>query len=317
VEEELPISKKNYYNSIDINLMTNQVSELVTNTFICDKQYAAIIGLTPSKGARSPILWNAAFEAANKSTKMYPLDVIPENLTSLMSCLADDADFIGGAVTMPYKEDVAKWLGNNNMTEEAIHIGAVNSLFRNKNGELFGTNTDGEAALRSFEARYGDVKNKKILLMGPGGAGKATAAYFSKAVGPSGKLSITGRLSSEKGRQLVCALGASEWIEWGDMTDVFREIDVLINCTSIGFELQIESSPVNDSDIRLLTDKCVVFDVIYRPSQTKLMEYAIKRGLDVLNGSEMNLEQAVLAYCYATNALCDKENVRRIMNKMI
>lgn len=317
MEEELPISEKRLFNSIDINLMTNHVSELVTNTFICDKQYAAIIGLTPSKGARSPILWNAAFEAANKSTKMYPLDVIYENLTLLMSCLVNDANFMGGAVTMPYKEEVAKWLGNNNMTEEAIHIGAVNCLFRNKNGELFGTNTDGEAALQSFKARYGDVKNKKILLMGAGGAGKATAAYFSKAVGPLGKLYITARLSSEKGRQLVCALGASEWIEWGDMTDVFREIDALINCTSIGFELQLESSPVNEPDIQLLTDKCVIFDVIYRPSQTKLMGFAVKRGLDVLNGSEMNLEQAVLAYCYATNTPNDQDNVRRIMSKMI
>ena len=80
-------------------------------------------------------------------------------------------------MTIPHKEAVFKWL-KGRLTYSSKKIGAVNCLFRDKNGTLKGTNTDGEAALESFKKKFGNIKNKKILLIGPGGAGKAVASYF-------------------------------------------------------------------------------------------------------------------------------------------
>jgi shikimate dehydrogenase len=62
---------------------------------------AVIIGRTPSQGARSPLLWNAAFERLGIDAEMLPIDVDAGGLPELLAALEDDASVIGGAVTMP------------------------------------------------------------------------------------------------------------------------------------------------------------------------------------------------------------------------
>ena len=156
------------------------IQDLITNNINLDdgKKFAAIIGLNPSNGARSPLLWNAAYSYYNVDTRMLPLDVTANNLTKLLYELERNVDFVGGAITIPYKEDVVNWLGGN-ITDEAKKIGAVNCLYRNSKGELQGTNTDGEASLRTFVDEFGSVQNKIIMILGVGGAGKAVISYFS------------------------------------------------------------------------------------------------------------------------------------------
>ena len=157
---------------MDISLIENQI-----DTSHLD-QYAAIIGEYPSKGARSPKLWNAVFESEKRNCKMLPLDVKKENIINLLNDLNNDKEFIGGAIAVPYKEVVAKWLGDN-ITPEAKKIGAVNCLYRNSEGVLHGTNTDGEASLVTFKDKFGSLENKSVMVLGVGGAGKAVASYFS------------------------------------------------------------------------------------------------------------------------------------------
>ena len=135
------------------------IQDLITNNLNLDdgKKFAAIIGLNPSNGARSPLLWNAAYSYYNDDTRMLPLDVTTNNLAKLLYELERNVDFIGGAITIPYKEDVVNWLGGN-ITEDAKKIGAVNCLFRGKDGSLFGTNTDGEASILSYNSEFGSIK---------------------------------------------------------------------------------------------------------------------------------------------------------------
>ena len=131
---------------------------------------------------------------------MVPLDVKNSNLTKLLKFLESDRNFIGGCITVPHKEKVFKWLGKK-ISKTSRKIGAVNCLFRDKNGKLIGTNTDGEAALKSFENKFGIVKNKNILLLGPGGAGKAVASYFSNAIRKDKNIIIAGRSLNSKNFQ--------------------------------------------------------------------------------------------------------------------
>ena len=143
--------------------MDNIFSKFINNKINIQRleKFAVIIGENPSKTARSPLLWNAAFRANKLNYSMVPLDVSKKNLVNVLNALKKNKDFIGGSVTVPYKIDIAKWL-KDNLTIEAKNIGAVNCLYKNKDEVLKGTNTDGEASLISFKKKFGEINNKNI-----------------------------------------------------------------------------------------------------------------------------------------------------------
>ncbi len=271
------------------------ISNLIENKIDFDKRglYAAIIGETPSKGARSPLLWNAAFKAHGLDQSMIPLDVNKKNIIQLLDELNDDKKFIGGAVAVPYKETIAQWLGEKT-TPEAKKIGAVNCLFRGDDGQLMGTNTDGEAARITYEDKFGSLNGKSIVILGAGGAGKAVIAYF-KAVSENGNITVISR--AQKDKEYATKIGV-KWSPWGKLDNSLAIADVLVNCTSIGFEKQENESPLNDKQLENLSKTVCVFDIIYQPEESVLLNKARKRGIATLNGLKMNLEQAIIAYKY-------------------
>lgn len=256
-------------------------------------RFAAILGASPSKGARSPLLWNAAFTAQGIDARMLPMDIPVERLPQLLVALEANPDFIGGAIAMPHKESIARWL-NDRVTPEAHAIGAVNCLYRETTGRLMGTNTDGEGAVVSYETLVGSLSGKSVLLLGPGGAGKAVAAFMVRAVKPQGRVTICSRAPMDHKR-----LGAAAWIAWDNIDILLPTIDVLVNCTSVGAAAQIGRSPLSPESLSKLPAHAVVFDIIYQPSPTVLLSLARERGLQTLDGMAMNLEQAVLAYGHA------------------
>jgi shikimate dehydrogenase len=110
-------------------------------------KYAAILGLAPSKGARSPTLWNAAFAAAGLDAVMCPFDVTEANLAGLVAALKADPRYIGGSVAMPHKQGLVPLL--DRLEPEAERIGAVNAIYRDGD-DLVGANTDGAGAGRGL-----------------------------------------------------------------------------------------------------------------------------------------------------------------------
>ena len=200
------------------------------------EKYAAILGESPSKGAKSPALWNAAFAKLGLSGLMHPMDVLPENLSSVVDCLRDDECFIGGAVTMPYKIAIMPYL--DDLESEAETIGAVNCIYRDGK-RLVGTNTDGAGALWSLQEEFGSLEGKTVLLLGTGGAGFAVAAYVASALGTSGTLLLANRsaqpLQSIAGKlQELCKIESLP--DWPVTIPATTDIDIVINCSSIGFE---------------------------------------------------------------------------------
>jgi shikimate dehydrogenase len=229
---------------------------------------------------------------------MIAIDVEEDKLYGLLGALDGNPAFVGGAVTIPYKECVARWLGDR-LSPEAQAIGAVNCIYRAADGRLMGTNTDGEASLAAFQSVYGSVRDKSIFLMGLGGAGKAVAAYFRKPVVDSaGAFHVSSRrreaedASSKRG-----AFGAT--VDWSERSAQLPGCDVVINCTSVGFGKQVSETPLSIEELQKLPGHAIVYDIIYQPAQTVLLENARKIGLRTLNGEKMNLEQAVLAFDYA------------------
>ncbi len=259
-------------------------------------QYAAIIGATPSQGARSPVLWNAVFEAEDIDCNMLPFDVLEHKLSNLLSSLATDETFIGGAVTMPFKEKIAQWLGDEALTEPAKNIGAVNCLFRDEQGRLKGTNTDGEAALVCVQQVFKLPQSAKIVQLGAGGAGKAVAAFLANA-GYQVSLCVRQPAQVKRFAQLIGA----QVLPWSECANALPTTDLLVNTTPIGFAgAQLaDETPVSLELLKQMPATGAVYDVVYDPSPTRLLHEAQGLGLATEDGKAMNLEQAVLGFFYA------------------
>ncbi|MGQ9370196.1 shikimate dehydrogenase family protein [Azospirillum sp. ST 5-10] len=284
-------------------------------------RYAAILGLAPSKGARSPLLWNAAFAAAGVDARMVPMDVAVDRLAALVDALRADVRFLGGAVTMPHKQAIVPFL--DRVEPEAAAIGAVNALYRD-GAALVGANTDGAGALAQLDDLTGGrLAAKRVLVLGTGGAGRAVAAFLAGRVA---SLTLANR-TQERAEALAAALGNGvRVVPWPVADAVLAGTDVLVNASAVGFAGGPAGSPLGSdalgSDVpssdggarlALLPADALVYDIVYQPAETALLASARARGLRIANGLGMNLDQAVIAFAKACPGVLDRGALRRVM----
>jgi shikimate dehydrogenase len=275
---------------------------------ITTERYAAILGLSPSKGARSPLLWNAAFKAAEIDAVMHPMDTRPETLADVVAALKADPRYVGGAIAVPHKQTVGGLL--DRLEPEAARIGAVNAVYRDGDA-LVGANTDGAGALAQITALVGGaeaLKAKRVVLIGLGGAGVAVAAYLA---GRAASLTLANR-NRTVANETAEKLGAIA-VDYPLSPEVLTASDLLVNATTVGHQDGPEGSPVADNMLAALPDDAAVYDVIYQPRETPLLAAAKARGLAVLDGLGMNLDQAVIAFDKAVPGVLSLDQIREAM----
>ena len=260
------------------------------NKIICKKKnYTVIIGANPSKTARSPKLWNYYFKRTKQDIEMIPIDAKKSNVKKILSYLAKDKNFIGGCVTVPFKEVVFNELLKLNSLESITKkIGAVNCLYR-KNKKIVGSNTDGEASIAVFCKKFGNINNKKCLVLGYGGVGKAVVAFFNSKL--KYKILVANR---KKILKKVIKNNNISAVNWKDLTKYIPKVDILINCTSLGFDKN-KKSPISKKVFDLIKKDTYFFDVIYNPIETTFLKQAKLKSKNLINGLEMNKLQAILA----------------------
>ncbi|MFZ9707573.1 MAG: shikimate dehydrogenase family protein, partial [Ilumatobacteraceae bacterium] len=251
-------------------VVTNELPERLPNTV------AFIVGANPSKGARSPKLWNAAFKALGIDGEMFPLDVTLQNLAPLLRILERDSRIVGAAVAAPYKADLAQLLGER-LAPAAKHCGSINLLSRNDDRDaghvpasplaaasaapFFGSNTDGIAAVESLREVRPDFAHEKMLVLGCGGTGRAVIASLLNEVNPA---NLFVAIRSERHRAWLNSLGAQPLPT--DLAGVdLASFGVVVNCTTVGWGDQPDASPLDDAQIASLGHQCTVFDVVYQP----------------------------------------------------
>lgn len=284
--------------------LNNFVENNITDTEL--DYFCAIIGSNPSQGARSPILWNKVFKAEKKQIKMLPFDVKPENLEKLFYCLQDHPKCLGGAIAVPYKEKIFTLI-KDQLSKEVKSIGAINCFFRKDNslkGNFTGTNTDGEAALDPVIQILNTQEKKSIALIGMGGAGKAVLAFLKKKFGEKHEIYAFNRSMKNN----------SEVLKIRDFETSISDFDLIINATSAGSSISLDSAPFKLDHLQSAKPNCVVYDIIYDPSKTRLLDQASERSLTIINGLRMNLIQAVLAYKYTSRTSLSVEKIFKIMN---
>ncbi len=183
-------------------------------------------------------------------------------------------------VTIPYKLEVMKYL--DELSEEANQIGAVNTI-ASKDGKLIGYNTDYYGFLETLKINDLNVKDKRILILGTGGAAKAIYSTLVSLGADRVYLATIERNDSFRIRD------KDVLIRYVDIKNL-KDIEGIINCTPVGMFPEIDNVPLADDEF---IDINFLIDVIYNPEETTLMEKYNLRGIKTLNGLMMLVVQAV------------------------
>jgi len=249
----------------------------------------------PVEHSLSPLIHNTAFAHWNLDYVFLAFRV--ENLKEAVLGIRA-LDFKGVSVTIPHKVEIMDYL--DDIDEVAGKIGAVNTVV-NHEGRLIGYNTDLSGAVKALEEKI-EIKNKKTVLLGAGGAARAIAFGLKEKGAHLTILNRTVKKAQRLASELGCEYGGLELI------DSFKP-DILVNTTSLGMHPRVDEMPVRKE---FLNDM-LVFDIIYNPLRTRLIREAEKNGCPTIPGLEMFINQAALQFTLWTG----KEAPVELMKKAV
>jgi shikimate dehydrogenase len=235
----------------------------------------------PVEHSNSPAIHNAWFQQykINAAYTAFKINNIAKAVAAMKTL-----NIKGASITIPFKESVMEYL--DDIDENAINIGAVNTIV-NKDGKLTGFNTDFKAAIEPLKS-FG-VKNKKVCILGAGGAAQAVAHGINKN---NGNLVIINR-SQKKGKKLALKYNA-KFISINEMNKMQQfEADIIINTTSIGMYPNVQDSSFPS---HLLDHKMIIMDIIYNPLSTNLLSCAQNKGCTIINGLSMFMHQGAAQF---------------------
>jgi 3-dehydroquinate dehydratase / shikimate dehydrogenase len=222
----------------------------------------------------SPQMHNAGF-AARRMNAVY-LPFLVHDLKDFVDAIGDFG-IKGFSVTIPHKERILRYLDRCDAL--AQKIGAVNTVVVGRKGELRGLNTDYVGVLRALERRM-PLRGSSVLIVGAGGAARAVAFALARA---GGSICVCARRLKQAYSLARDAGGKA--IERSQLKREF--FDAIVNTTPVGMHPLVEHSPLEPSELNCR----LVFDTIYRPRVTKLLELAARRGIETVSGVEMFVAQ--------------------------
>lgn len=265
----------------------------------------------PVKHSLSPALHNAAFAAVGVDFVYVAHDVAPSALGSAIQG-ARALGYRGLSVTIPHK--VAALAHVDEVDPVAAGIGCINTIV-NEAGRLRGYNSDGRGALAALRAAGADPVGRRVVLLGAGGAARAIATTLVLEAPPA-ELRILGAVPSELAA-LVGDLRAQGRVEVTGAPYGPAELEValgagelLLNCTPVGMHPEVAVSPV---PAPLLRPDLSVFDAVYNPRRTRLLEDARAAGANTIEGLEMFLGQAVVQFELFTGQAAPIAEMRRVV----
>lgn len=226
----------------------------------------------------------------------YTFDLIPltkEEFTPFMEA----RDFTALNVTIPYKKDVIPFL--DEIDEHAKAIGAVNTIV-NRDGKLYGYNTDFTGFLYMVKKHNVHMEGKKVLVIGNGGASAAIQAV----------------IHHEQAKELIIVdvVSANGAISYDEMFQHHLDAEIIINTSPVGMYPRIGNAPI---DITMFKNCKTVMDVIYNPILTRLCFEAQEEGIQRVMGLEMLIAQAKQSVEYFLDKKVDDEVIDDIYKSLL
>lgn len=250
-----------------------------------------IIGY-PIEHTFSPAMHNFISETVHKNYVYGAWSVKEENLKAAIDGVRA-LGISGINVTAPHKVEVMKYL--DCVTDGAKELGSVNTVV-NRNGKLYGYNTDADGFCMALEKAGIGIKNSKILIFGAGGVVRPTLMRLID----NGAAAVTVlNRTKEKAAALAEDIFSTKGFKIETRVSTL-DFDIVINTTSAGMEPQENMMPIDSideiKDLSFIKSKTSVVDMIYNPNETLFLKEAAKRGAKTLNGLGMLIYQGVIAY---------------------
>lgn len=238
----------------------------------------------PVEHTKSPAIHNALLKDCNINAVYLPLPVEKNNIKQALDGFKA-MNFAGANVTIPFKETVIPYLDYISPVSKATN--SVNTLYLQGN-KLCGTSTDGLGALRNLEDAGISIKGKNIALLGSGGAAKALAYAFLIDGGAASLKIFT--IEPENWSLKLDNLSLHNWEEIGNYKN---DTDLICNATPLGMHPNINTSPIDKS---ILNKNMSVFDIVYNPLKTRLLQDAEDVGCKTLGGIGMLIHQGLESF---------------------
>ncbi len=252
-----------------------------------------VLGLIgdPVAHSLSPTMQNAALAAMGVDAVYLPFPVQGAALPHALAGL-EAIGVQGFNVTIPHKQAVLPLL--KQISPQARVIGAVNTVYPTAGGWA-GTNTDLEGFLSPLRQLQGiEWSTQRALILGSGGAARAVIqGCFELGVA---EVRAVGR-TWEKVQRLQLTWPQLRVYPWSKLGDLLPEADLLINTTPIGMEQAgtDPQSPLSEAEVRQLPTGAIVYDLIYVPNPTPLLQWAAEAGYHSIDGLEMLIQQGAAA----------------------
>lgn len=262
----------------------------------------------PLRHTMSPPIHQRLFELEGVSDFDYTLkEYSPEELSEKIS---DVLALDGFNITIPHKVEIIKYI--DELADSAKRYNSVNCVVK-KDGRYIGYNTDCDGFLRSIEAAGGKLDGT-VLQCGCGGVGRMIAI---ECVRHGAKLTVSVpegfEDTVEPVREYARANGFSDDIKVVHPNEIEGKFDTLINASPVGMFPKVENCPVTED---IIANCGFVFDVIYNPERTKLMQTAEKHGIKTCGGMAMLVWQAVVAHEIWSGANYSDSDIAKLISDM-
>ncbi|QQS37539.1 MAG: shikimate dehydrogenase [Ignavibacteriales bacterium] len=250
----------------------------------------------PIRQSYSPFIHNVASELLNLDYIYLPFDVPTSNLKNAIKGMIA-LGIRGFNITIPHKENILPHL--NNLSEEASLIGSVNTIV-NELGKLNGYNTDVHGILESLSPYKDEITGSQVTIIGSGGSARAVLYTLIRHLKPK-KIFLINRTEQRaehlknyfRDKMKYTSIRCAEFYP-PSMVDVLNSSKLVVNATPVGM------IPKSDDTITTLgesfTKGQIVFDLVYNPTQTKLLKLASGEGAVTLDGLKMLIHQAAKSF---------------------
>jgi shikimate dehydrogenase len=257
-----------------------------------------IIGY-PIRHSASPAFQNAALKHCGVDAEFTAWEVAPEDLAKWVWG-QDRSELLGFGVTVPHKTEIIRQL--DHIDEDAASVGAVNTVVITEQRELVGYNTDTYGFLHALQQEGGfNVRGQDVLVLGAGGVSRAVCGVLLREGVAS--LTLANRTASraealldDLDRRGIPAVSVALEDAAIAKALVGRDpVGLIVNCTSMGM-LHGPAEGATPIGAELIPPSAFVYDLVYNPPVTPLMELAQGVGVRTLNGLPMLVYQGARGF---------------------